>query len=429
MADDTQNTPLFGQPAVSPETLRGRRAVNQALLAQGLDSSPIRSPWQGAARLAETLVGALGQGRLDKSELEARQKLTQDTIDFWNGGDPSRLLANPYTTPEALRLAIEGRKQHMLDVGTGYTPTNQFTGAQTNATIPKNNLGTMQTPAGSMPTVIPGAPYNPPFRGAAPPPTPGMQSAPMAPARPAAPPVPDDMRPNRTFDERFSPTGVTSSGAGTVIPESFRRFAQEAADIEAKRIGTTTEATSNAALLAQHREAGLEAKQQVADLDTLQQLGRRAGYGLSAELKTFIGNRTGIDMGNLTENQAYKMFLDRYAPLLRPEGSGGLKTAELAGFTNSLGGLSTTKEGRELAVASIGKIANYKIRAGEIASGSGTDAQKLDAIRKLELPQIDFDRIKSLTKEREAAPANFTVKHPDGREYYKDPQTGSWWRK
>lgn len=44
-----------------------RRARGQQMLQQGGDSSPIDSPWQGVARLAQALVGGYEQGQADKS--------------------------------------------------------------------------------------------------------------------------------------------------------------------------------------------------------------------------------------------------------------------------------------------------------------------------------------------------------------------------
>ena len=48
-----------------------RRTMAQRLMAQGMDSSPIQSPWQGAARLAQALVGAYSNYTVDRDEKKA----------------------------------------------------------------------------------------------------------------------------------------------------------------------------------------------------------------------------------------------------------------------------------------------------------------------------------------------------------------------
>ena len=48
-----------------------RRTFAQRLQAQGMDASPIQSPWQGAARLAQALAGSYGMYRADADEKKA----------------------------------------------------------------------------------------------------------------------------------------------------------------------------------------------------------------------------------------------------------------------------------------------------------------------------------------------------------------------
>lgn len=64
------------EPGADPQEVRRRRRLAEALLQQGGDTSPILSPWQGAARLAQGLMGGIELGREDKREndLLAAQK-------------------------------------------------------------------------------------------------------------------------------------------------------------------------------------------------------------------------------------------------------------------------------------------------------------------------------------------------------------------
>ena len=48
-----------------------RRSFAERLSAQGADSSPVASPWQGAARLAQALAGAYGNYAVDVEEKKA----------------------------------------------------------------------------------------------------------------------------------------------------------------------------------------------------------------------------------------------------------------------------------------------------------------------------------------------------------------------
>ena len=59
-------------PGATPESLKRRRAVAAALMKQGMDASPIASPWQGVARVAQAGIGGLLDGMADREERDAR---------------------------------------------------------------------------------------------------------------------------------------------------------------------------------------------------------------------------------------------------------------------------------------------------------------------------------------------------------------------
>lgn len=63
---ETSYMPTLLAPPDSGDSEKTRRALAQALLQQGMETSPIRSPWQGGARLAQALMGGLELGRMDK---------------------------------------------------------------------------------------------------------------------------------------------------------------------------------------------------------------------------------------------------------------------------------------------------------------------------------------------------------------------------
>lgn len=80
-------------PTLTPESVRRRRLLAEKMLATGMDYSPIQSPWQGAARLAQGLLGGIEEGRLDKAEREgtasANASLASVLAGEYGGGAPA----------------------------------------------------------------------------------------------------------------------------------------------------------------------------------------------------------------------------------------------------------------------------------------------------------------------------------------------------
>lgn len=62
-------------PGESPSALAQRRRIAELLLRQGMDTSPIQSPWQGAARVAQAMMGGYELHRADKSDLATGKKI------------------------------------------------------------------------------------------------------------------------------------------------------------------------------------------------------------------------------------------------------------------------------------------------------------------------------------------------------------------
>jgi hypothetical protein len=95
-----------------------RRKFAYGLVQQGTDTSPIQSPWQGAARLAQALAGSYGIYKADADEKEAGSKLAEQLAQIGNIKDPVERM-NAYTKldPETgmrygAQLAIEQYKQN-----------------------------------------------------------------------------------------------------------------------------------------------------------------------------------------------------------------------------------------------------------------------------------------------------------------------------
>lgn len=57
-------------PATEKDSRSRRRRIAEQLMAQGMETTPIQSPWQGAARMAQALMGGIELGMEDKKERE-----------------------------------------------------------------------------------------------------------------------------------------------------------------------------------------------------------------------------------------------------------------------------------------------------------------------------------------------------------------------
>ena len=100
MAIDLSPAPFTwgaGGARMTPEAIASQRKVAQAMMQQGMDYSPIQSPWQGAARVAQAMLGGLESGQADaaaKANQEAEAKLLSDLL---SGGATAAPTAAPAT--------------------------------------------------------------------------------------------------------------------------------------------------------------------------------------------------------------------------------------------------------------------------------------------------------------------------------------------
>ena len=93
--------------AATPKSIERRRKMAEAMLAQGVDYSPIASPWQGAARMANALVGGLGIRKADKQEAEGTQAFRDAMIKALSGNDKSAYAeagSNPFADNNSLAV-------------------------------------------------------------------------------------------------------------------------------------------------------------------------------------------------------------------------------------------------------------------------------------------------------------------------------------
>lgn len=99
MAIDLSPAPFTwgaGGARMTPEAIASQRKVAQAMMQQGMDYSPIQSPWQGAARVAQAMLGGLESGQADaaaKANQEAEAKLLSEVLS--GGAAPTAAPATP----------------------------------------------------------------------------------------------------------------------------------------------------------------------------------------------------------------------------------------------------------------------------------------------------------------------------------------------
>lgn len=91
----------------TPESIKRKRRMAEAMLSSGVETSPIASPWQGAARMAQALVGGLGSRKADKQEAEGMASARDAMIKALNGGDNAAVIdavSNPFMDNNSMGL-------------------------------------------------------------------------------------------------------------------------------------------------------------------------------------------------------------------------------------------------------------------------------------------------------------------------------------
>lgn len=91
----------------TPDSIARKRKMAEAMLANGMDASPIASPWQGAARMAQALVGGLGSRRADSAEAAGQQSAKDAMIKALTGGGKSDLIdaaSNPFMSNAGMSM-------------------------------------------------------------------------------------------------------------------------------------------------------------------------------------------------------------------------------------------------------------------------------------------------------------------------------------
>jgi spore germination cell wall hydrolase CwlJ-like protein len=77
-----------GGEQVTPGQLAARRKIAEAMVQSGMDMSPIRSPWQGLNRVAQSLVGTYQAGKVDDEQAAATRDAIAGAVAAYRGAQP-----------------------------------------------------------------------------------------------------------------------------------------------------------------------------------------------------------------------------------------------------------------------------------------------------------------------------------------------------
>ncbi|MCD0415683.1 cell wall hydrolase [Rubrivivax sp. JA1024] len=101
-----------GGAQLTPDQVASRRRLAQQMIAQGTSYSPIASPWQGAARVAQALLGGYDDAQAEKQDAQARKDAVAQVAALLGGGTatspPSASAATP--GPPSLPLPAQAAR-------------------------------------------------------------------------------------------------------------------------------------------------------------------------------------------------------------------------------------------------------------------------------------------------------------------------------
>jgi hypothetical protein len=123
---------------MTPAQLQSQRDYAKYLLEN--QQKNIRSPWQGVANVVQALVGGTLQHSADVGEMKARQQAAQLLGQKFDQNDLGGVIgaaSNPYSNPEAVKLAAALLTPQSVDTGLGTVRTDRFGRPIEGSYIPK----------------------------------------------------------------------------------------------------------------------------------------------------------------------------------------------------------------------------------------------------------------------------------------------------
>ncbi len=140
---------------------------------------------------------------------------------------------------------------------------------------------------------------------------------------------------------------------------------------------------------------GIEAQKDAVTIQRLAQLSSNVDPGTKTALLDEIRNLTGVTLDPNTDNvQAFKAAVNYLAPRMRVAGSGASSDRDVSIFFRALPGLLGTPGGNQIAIETLGGLAQYRMQRADIAAAwqrGEIDAREADQrMKALPDPFADF---------------------------------------
>ncbi|ACK51693.1 hypothetical protein Msil_2774 [Methylocella silvestris BL2] len=237
-------------------------------------------------------------------------------------------------------------------------------------------------PDGTIPTVLGGSGQNPT----------NSVAVPTVPGEPSGVPAPGSDN-----------VGAAILGPGSAIGSIIQQSQENAA--RGEELGQSVRSLAN------YKDAGVHAQAALAQLGSVEELGKKAGYGVIPQVQKVLGEY-GMATPGLTDIQAYSSAIDALAPNQALAGS----------FKNALGGLMTTPQGREIAVKNLELMGQYQAHIGKIAADTTKSAQqRMTEIQNLPPPSLQLSLPETGPGASGSAPPAGFKQAKDGGFYAPDP--------
>jgi hypothetical protein len=423
-----------------------RRALIAKMLAEGTSGAPVQHWTQGVNRLAQALVGGMGMGQLRAEDAAAKAKTDQQDevsaalFQSLPGLGPTTNQMPPMSAaPQSVqRVSLAGQPDVPADVPTlepqqtrgviqGNLSDEPMIGMSVQPTRVAQALQPQMPPQGpqippQVGSVIRALGSNPKTRKEAI----SLYSQYLKPQEtPDALRIVGEMRRNPQAygfsgpDDPALKEAIQSrlSGRNTTVTVDQR------GESEFNKVGGKLDAERFDAYI----KAGDDARNVIADLDSLREIGSRITTGKTAEVTAALGpyaEMLGVKIDTLPDLQAYKSIVAKMAPRMRPPGSGATSDFDLRQYIEALPGLGKTPEGNEIIANTNKALAEHRLAVSAIAEKAiAKELTRSEATKQIrELP----DPLELWRKARGKSPAatSETTKVIDGKSYFK--RNGQW---
>ena len=329
--------------AASPDALKARRLAALLQQKEGMSIEPIRSPWQGVGRIAQSIAGGLDQYQSDQAEKAARSASGANLAAALKGNDLGAAIgamSDPWTNPEAAKTVAGALSPQIKDFGTYDQAVDRF-GNPVGPVLPKNTIATGEAngakfPMGTIQGGPGGATITPLQQG-------GVPQAPPQGAQGGPPTFAPNgtMQGNLTSNQGQPPAGTVAqrpAGPFPTTPQGMVDFANSAA---AGKKGAETSAEASAKYYdSLHKGlagSAMIAAQQKQNIDLLRQVAASPNFTPGAGSEGALGmQRLAAQFGINPQGAAPREIFNQVATRILADQISGIKS--MASETGETGG-------------------------------------------------------------------------------------------